>query len=251
MRTSEYRTWLLLLVALTLAGCSRDIRTLDERDRSLPLMQRAGAAAATGDVEGAADLYRQALESDPDAARAHLDLAFLLHDTIKDYVGAIYHYRGYLRLRPGTEKGDMIENRVRLAEQALAARVLPEDRDVGRTIKHLEQEVSALRKRVGELKAENAALSRQLAERPVAPIAGEVVTDRETSAPAPAATGREVLEYVVKPGDTLSSIAVRLYGDAAKWRDIVKANRDVLGNGDLVRVGQRLRVVKEEVSDGR
>jgi LysM repeat protein len=236
---------MMLGIAL-LAGCGRGIRTLDERDRSLPLMQRARAAASTGDIDGAADLYRQALIADPGAARAHLDLAFLLHDTMKDYVGAIYHYRGYLRLRPDTQKADMIKNRVRLAEQALAARVLPEDRQVGRTIKRLEQEVSALRVRVGELKAENAALSKQLAERPVAPPMDDTVPDTATPAVPPPAAGPGVIEYVVKPGDTLSSIAVRMYGDAAKWRDIVKANKAVLGNGDLVKVGQRLRIVKEE-----
>ena len=55
-----------------------------------------------------------------------------------------------------------------------------------------------------------------------------------------------MMEYVVKPGDTLSSIAVSMYGDAARWRDIVKENRSVLGNSDLVRVGQRLKIAKEE-----
>ena len=48
--------WIVLVqgvVALSLAGCSGGIRSLDERDRSLPLMQRARAAAATGDTDGA------------------------------------------------------------------------------------------------------------------------------------------------------------------------------------------------------
>jgi len=236
----------MLLGIAILLGCGRDIRSLDERDRSLPLMQRAAATAATGDAEGAADLYRQAVSAAPSAARAHLDLAFLLHDTMKDYVGAIYHYRAYLRLRPSTEKAVMIKNRVRLAEQALAARVLPEDREVGRTIKRLEREVSALRKRAGELEAENESLARQLAERPVV-----VPTEGASAGPAvplvaPTDGGGSVIEYVVEPGDTLSSIAIRMYGDAAKWRDIVEANKAVLGNGDLVKVGQRLRIVKEE-----
>ncbi|MDP6439083.1 MAG: LysM peptidoglycan-binding domain-containing protein [Kiritimatiellia bacterium] len=241
------RFLLVSLLAGLLAGCGRNIRTLDEHDRSLPLAQRARAAAATGSLDDAVALYREALTANPAAARVHLDLAFFLHDSIKDYVGAIYHYRDYLRLRPGTEKSEMVKNRVRLAKQALAASVLPEDREVGRTFARLEQEVSALRKRVGELKAANATLARELSERPEVSAGEPSLLDAMHGAEDdPRTSGSSVTEYVVKPGDTLSSIAVRMYGDAAKWRNIVEANKAVLGNGDLVRVGQRLKIIKEE-----
>lgn len=238
-------------VALTLAGCSGSIRSLDERDRSLPLVQRARAVAVAGDIDGAVDLYREALRKNPDAVRGHLDLAFLQHDTVKDYVGAIYHYREYLRLRADTQKAEMIKNRIRLAQQALAARVLPEDREVGRTIRRLEGEVSALRQRVGELKAENQGLAEALATakaaqaRPPVVASGASTGGNHTGAPV-GALDSGVTTYVVKPGDTLSSIALRVYGDAGKWRDIVKANQAVLGNSTVVKVGQRLRIDKEE-----
>ena len=47
----------------------------------------------------------------------------------------------------------------------------------------------------------------------------------------------EVLE-----GDTLSALAKKYYGDASKYPKIFDANRDVLDNPDLIRVGQRLRI---------
>jgi hypothetical protein len=256
--------WVMSVAAL-LAGCGLDVLDRDERDRSLPLMQRAQAAATTGDIDGAATLYREALEKDPDAARGHLDLAFLLHDSIRDYVGAIYHYREYLRLRPDSQKTEMIENRVRLAQQAFAARVLPEDREAGRIINRLEGEISALHKRVGELKAEKQAVEEEKlamearkhaveaelaalrAVRCVSPGgAPSPPAAQPPAAGAPWVSAPNVAEYVVKPGDTLSSIAMRVYGDAGKWRDIVEANKSVLGNSDLVKVGQRLRIVREE-----
>jgi nucleoid-associated protein YgaU len=37
-------------------------------------------------------------------------------------------------------------------------------------------------------------------------------------------------EYVVKPGDTLRSIAEQQYGDAGEWPRIYQANRDVIGS---------------------
>ncbi|MDA0989501.1 MAG: tetratricopeptide repeat protein, partial [Verrucomicrobia bacterium] len=102
-------------LVLAMAGCSRGVAWLDQRDQDLPLMQRAAARAAEGDVESAIRLYTKALDQDPDSARAHLDMALLQHDYKKDYVGAIYHYERYLELRPDTEKRSMIEERSRLA----------------------------------------------------------------------------------------------------------------------------------------
>ncbi len=51
--------------------------------------------------------------------------------------------------------------------------------------------------------------------------------------------------YVVKPGDTLGTIAQRVYGDATKWRVIYDANRDVIGdNPDSVKVDMKLKIPK-------
>ena len=51
--------------------------------------------------------------------------------------------------------------------------------------------------------------------------------------------------YVVKAGDTLSSIAARFYGAGTElfWRRIYEANRDVIGpDPNLVRPGQSLNI---------
>ena len=56
---------------------------------------------------------------------------------------------------------------------------------------------------------------------------------------AAAAPGRSI---VVQPGDTLSIIALKVYGNVRKWRDIYEANRDRLNNPDLVPAGVRLRL---------
>lgn len=46
--------------------------------------------------------------------------------------------------------------------------------------------------------------------------------------------------YTVQRGDTLSRIALKVYGDATRWHGIQAANSDVLGNSVNVRVGQVL-----------
>ncbi|MDP2865686.1 MAG: LysM peptidoglycan-binding domain-containing protein, partial [Elusimicrobiota bacterium] len=46
--------------------------------------------------------------------------------------------------------------------------------------------------------------------------------------------------YVVKDGDTLESIAVSVYGNAARWPEIYRANSGSLGRGGAVQTGQVL-----------
>lgn len=48
--------------------------------------------------------------------------------------------------------------------------------------------------------------------------------------------------FTVREGDTLSTIAGQIYGDAGQWRVIFEANRDQLSSEDQLRVGQILRV---------
>ena len=44
----------------------------------------------------------------------------------------------------------------------------------------------------------------------------------------------------VQPGDSLSKIAKREYGDGNKWRAIFDANRDKIKDPDLIHPGQVL-----------
>jgi LysM repeat protein len=48
------------------------------------------------------------------------------------------------------------------------------------------------------------------------------------------------LSYTVQPGDTLSSIAKRFYGNAADWQWLYDANKSVIRNPDVIYVGQVL-----------
>src|SRR5215475_10249420 len=55
--------------------------------------------------------------------------------------------------------------------------------------------------------------------------------------------------HVVQKGETLSKIAEQYYGDPNLYPKIFEANRDILKDPNLIRVGQKLRVprgVKEE-----
>ena len=59
---------------------------------------------------------------------------------------------------------------------------------------------------------------------------------------APPAESEQV--HVVVAGDTLSALALKYYGKAGMYMKIFEANRDILANPDLIRVGQKLRIPK-------
>ena len=50
--------------------------------------------------------------------------------------------------------------------------------------------------------------------------------------------------YKVKRGDTLSSIAKAKLGDATRWPEIHRLNRDVVPNPNQIRPGLELVIVK-------
>ena len=62
------------------------------------------------------------------------------------------------------------------------------------------------------------------------------------AAPAAPAAGPAARTYTVKAGDSLSKIAQREYGDAAQWKKIYEANRDVIKNPDLIHPGQTFKL---------
>ncbi len=58
----------------------------------------------------------------------------------------------------------------------------------------------------------------------------------------PAESPPTEMAYTVAPGDSLSAIAQKLYGDAGKWRQIFEANTDQIKNPDLIYPGQILKI---------
>jgi nucleoid-associated protein YgaU len=59
-------------------------------------------------------------------------------------------------------------------------------------------------------------------------------------AAAPGPIGARIHEVV--KGDTLGAIAKTYYGNASLYPKIFEANRDILDNPDLIKVGQKLKI---------
>jgi nucleoid-associated protein YgaU len=81
------------------------------------------------------------------------------------------------------------------------------------------------------------------------PDFSNVQSGSSSTAPAPAAPtttgtagGSGSRTYVVVKGDSLSKIAKREYGDAAKWPRIYEVNQDIIKDPDLIYPGQTLKI---------
>ena len=57
-----------------------------------------------GEIEKAAQMYKQAIAQDPTYANTHYNLALLLDVYLQDYAGAVEHYERYLELNGDSDR---------------------------------------------------------------------------------------------------------------------------------------------------
>ena len=219
------------------AGGAADIERREERD---PLFRRAMTQKNVDDVDGAIDLFQKALERKPQLARAHLELG-LLHDMKKqDYVRALYHYERYLELRPKAEKKDIIEGLIRQARLSFAASLPHQPPGAVEEIAMLKKEIALLH---GQLDSQGDRTKSALAASSGAAASKPGQSSAQVPpAPKPEPAQPAMQQYVVQSGDSLSSIAAKLYRDPNKWKAIYDANRGTLASPESVRVGQTLLI---------
>ena len=255
--------FLFYMVSLALlCGCRRSVQSVEAPEYQHALMRQARAAELANNYHEAAAIYQKVLLKHPTMATAHLQLAYIYHDSIKDYIEAIHHYRRYCAMRPGSDKEEMIKGRIQKAEQMLASqavRRISANDPSGQLalMKQLDQLNTNLARAEAEkqqLQATNTLLrarAEQLdgrveqLERLVASLSYR--PDSATreggghrpggSRPSGAGGGHT---YEVRPGETLSKIAHNIYGDAALWPRIRDANPGKTGRGDTVKAGDVL-----------
>lgn len=231
---------LLLLTGCGL-GAAREQR--EERD---PLLRRAQAKKNAQDIPGAVEAYLYALEKRPRLARGHLELAWIYDHDLEDYVRAAYHYQRYLELRPDAKERELVQDLLQQARLSYAVSLPEQPNGAIRRIKMLQDENASLRAEIARLSAAMArpAPASSLQPAPAAPTPAQAAATSPPPSPAPSAGATT---YVVQPGDTLSRIAGRVYGDSKKWQVIYDANRAALAGGpQSVRVGQTLIIPRQE-----
>ena len=232
---------------LCLASCGQPQSNLSEEDN--PNYQRGQDFLKQGREEDAMEQFLKVLDASPKAFHSHLELGrlFLQVEGLKDPLQAIYHFRRFLQHQPEAREAANVNQLIATAEKqflaGLPAKPFGEQLDamqLRELNKALEREVVRLKTRLARHEPVTAGsppedaggtgsseLPRQLQEN------STIITPREAT-------------YVVKRGDTLSSISLSMYGSSRPhYIDaIYDANRQAMPNKNSLRLGQQLTIPK-------
>lgn len=164
-------------------GCDKgpSLSEIEARERTSRMYTNATDDLQAGRMDAAIKGFERVVLKEPESYSAHFQLATLLQDVRKDYIGAIAHYRSYLALRPASDKATVAQDRMKLCETLLNAEVLRKaggsasgklaadneklvaSRDaLEAQVKKLETELEKARKDIARLESESASKSRLL-----------------------------------------------------------------------------------------
>jgi len=73
-------------------------------------------------------------------------------------------------------------------------------------------------------------------------IVGPAPAAAKPGLPGPGAADAEEQLHLVVAGDTLSALAQKYYGKASLYMKIFEANKDILKDPNLIKIGQKLRI---------
>lgn len=218
-----------LLLVLT-AGCipTRDSSQDEQRD---PHFLQGMELLKEADPKGAAAAFEKALTTNPQSASAHFQLGLLFQESLNEPATAIYHYDRFLKLRPKSDRGDIVRQRSNNCKMELAKLFLiaPSTPSVQKELDKLKAEVERLGLENHQLRRQVELLSSQSPNRnPPAPVSAPAPQSAPTAprmpltasvapaspatppTPAPApktAKAPAARSHVVKSGDTPATIA--------------------------------------------
>lgn len=111
-----------MLLGLILSGCfpSGD-NQLDEQKE--PYFLAGKSHVSSMNFPAAVDSFEKALQVNPQNASAHFELAWISDDKMEDPSSAIYHYERFLKLRPSSDRTDLVKQRINSCKQRIAATV--------------------------------------------------------------------------------------------------------------------------------
>lgn len=179
--TKTLKMTLTALAMTALAACDYVQQKEFKAERSEANYQKAMSAYEAGQLDVAIREFDKVVTANPGNASARFQLACLLMESKKDYLGAICGFREYTRLEPNSDKAELATKRAALCETALAKELaaklnltdnaaLVKECDRARQAAEaaerkcadLEKEIAALQERADAAQKENVRLRRMI-----------------------------------------------------------------------------------------
>lgn len=149
-----------LAATLLFAGCGRERMANYRRERSESHYQNAMADYSAGRLDEAQKGFAAAIKANPANASARFQLACLLQQEGKDYIGAICAFREYVALEPESDKASLAKKREAMCldelTKSLKGRGETESAALGKMRKSLDEakrEAQAANERAGKAEA--------------------------------------------------------------------------------------------------
>jgi LysM repeat protein len=226
LQTNSIRLVLALCAGLVLCGCQQTSSGVADEEKEPQFLIGRNQVNAMN-FSGAIEAFERALEMNPRSSAAHFELGWLYAEKQTDEAAAIYHYQQYLKLHPGANNAEMIQQHILRLKQELARAALPipPSSDIQRQMENLAAENRRLQGEVDQLRRTLAQSSES--NRPVAGSSNvSRVSNPATSLGVATTVGRPVTSlpdggasarlasnaassqsHRVKPGETPASIA--------------------------------------------
>lgn len=254
-----------LCMAVSIIGCTPFEGEKASDAQNSTLMKEAIAKERNRDYDEAINLYKEVIENYKGASLANLQLAILLHEYKKDYLGAIFHYRKYIEIadKPGAKELFIISNRIEKVEQLLSAKYVSEISATGssetmqllKNYNALDKNMSILKTKYDSLVSSNAVLVAEIKKknREIENQKNWIKKIQSNPSESTPNSGRINIvsvnngdsttiqqTYEVRPGDNLNKIAEYVYGDKNMYQKIIDANPGKIYRGDGVKAGDVL-----------
>ncbi len=253
------------LLLLFAAGCipTRDSSQDEQRD---PHFLQGMELLKEADPKGAAAAFEKALATNPQSASAHFQLGLVFQESLNEPATAIYHYERFLKLRPTSDRVDIVRQRSNNCKMELAKLFL-----IAPSSPSVQKELDKLKTEVERLGLENHQLRRQVelltsqqparsapapapAAAPTAqpaqpapavqrmPLAASVAPAPPSTPPSPAPAPKSAKDpatrsHVVKSGDTPATIARQ---HSVKLEALLAANPGL--DPKRLKIGQTLNI---------
>ncbi len=193
----------------------------------------------------------------PLSLRGHLELAYLYQDDLDNPLKAAYHYRRYLEIAPDATDAEEVKALLDASERRLLERLAAQH---GKTTYDRSGKIEAERKALllqnQALREENERLKKTSSPQ----ISLQTREDTRPQTQAHPEQPRQDKEqnqetqkrkhpefYLVEPGDSLSKISRKIYGNTKYYRMIYQANKDIIPSEDSpLMIGQKLAIPEIE-----